>query len=115
MRKITFLFFLGCFVMNAECLGKSSVDANSINALVTGNNDFVFDLYGKLTDDSKGNLFFSPYSISTSLAMTYGGPEEIPRSKWRMFCTLRCLMNDSIQHLAICIQTHFKKILTISP
>ena len=40
--------------------------------VVNGNNEFAFDLYAKLKDQ-KGNLFFSPFSISTALAMTYGG------------------------------------------
>jgi len=51
-------------------------DGNDMNSLVAGNSDFAFDLYGKLKGDSnipKGNIFFSPYSISTALAMTYGG------------------------------------------
>jgi len=37
-----------------------------------GNNRFALQLYQKLQDD-KGNLFFSPYSISTALTMTYAG------------------------------------------
>lgn len=41
-------------------------------AVVKGNNQFAFDLYGKLRE-KEGNLFFSPYSISTALGMTYAG------------------------------------------
>jgi serpin B len=41
-------------------------------ALVKGNTQFAFDLYAKLRAE-KGNLFFSPYSISNALAMTYTG------------------------------------------
>jgi len=41
-------------------------------ALVDGNNQFAFDLYGALKNDA-GNLFCSPYSISMALAMTYAG------------------------------------------
>jgi serpin B len=37
-----------------------------------GNTQFALELYGKLRD-REGNLFFSPFSISTALAMTYGG------------------------------------------
>jgi len=37
-----------------------------------GNAAFAFDLYRALKA-SDGNLFFSPHSISTALAMTYGG------------------------------------------
>jgi serine protease inhibitor len=37
-----------------------------------GNNAFALDLYAKLKAE-EGNLFFSPFSISTALAMTYAG------------------------------------------
>jgi len=40
--------------------------------LVRGDNAFALDLYGKLREQ-EGNLFFSPYSISTALGMTYAG------------------------------------------
>jgi serpin B len=40
--------------------------------LVAGNNAFAFDLYQALRD-ADGNLFFSPYSVSGALAMTYAG------------------------------------------
>ena len=40
--------------------------------VVEGNSAFAFDLYGRLKSE-KGNLIFSPYSISTALAMTYAG------------------------------------------
>ncbi|WP_342686108.1 MULTISPECIES: serpin family protein, partial [unclassified Methanoculleus] len=41
-----------------------------------GNNLFAFDLYRRLAADpahAGGNLFFSPYSISSALAITYEG------------------------------------------
>ncbi|MBM3153454.1 MAG: serpin family protein [Chloroflexi bacterium] len=41
-------------------------------ALVDGNNAFALDLYQALRA-TDGNLFYSPYSISMALAMTYGG------------------------------------------
>ena len=40
-------------------------------ALVEGNNAFALDLYAKLKKQ-EGNLFFSPYSISTALANRSG-------------------------------------------
>jgi serpin B len=43
-----------------------------VKSTVDGNTAFAFDLYQKLKDQP-GNLFFSPYSISTSLAMAYAG------------------------------------------
>ncbi len=44
-------------------------------AVVEGNTAFALDLYRELKD-TKGNLFFSPYSISTALAMTFAGARE---------------------------------------
>jgi serpin B len=48
------------------------VDQGELGELVRGNNQFAFDLYGTIRDQD-GNLFFSPYSISLALAMTYAG------------------------------------------
>ena len=42
--------------------------------LVAGNTDFALDLYRYLAEDEADkNLFYSPYSISLALAMTYAG------------------------------------------
>ena len=43
-----------------------------IKSVVDGNTIFAIDLYQRLKD-RPGNLFFSPYSISSGLAMTYAG------------------------------------------
>jgi serpin B len=43
-----------------------------VKSVVGGNTAFALDLYQKLKEQP-GNLFFSPYSISTALAMTYAG------------------------------------------
>lgn len=48
----------------------------SVPEVVSGNSQFAIDLYKKLTSDNKTkekNIFASPYSISTALAMTYAG------------------------------------------
>lgn len=43
-----------------------------LDALVAGNNAFALELYSELKS-AEGNLFLSPYSISSALAMTYAG------------------------------------------
>jgi serpin B len=48
------------------------VASSDLDALVTGNTQFALDLYHQLADQN-GNLFFSPYSLSAALAMTYAG------------------------------------------
>jgi serpin B len=47
-------------------------DKADVSAVVKGNNEFAFDLYARLRARD-GNLFFSPNSISTALAMTSAG------------------------------------------
>lgn len=49
-------------------------DTDDTRAAVGGNNQFALDLYRQLSARG-GNLFLSPFSISTALAMTYGGAE----------------------------------------
>ena len=66
MRKIlliTAAVVLGCGPLLAD---------DDVNRLAQDNSAFAFDLFHQLNGKA-GNLFFSPYSISTALAMTYGG------------------------------------------
>jgi serine protease inhibitor len=51
---------------------KQSGEDVASQRIVEGNNRFALDLYAKLRG-RQGNLFLSPYSISTALAMTYAG------------------------------------------
>jgi serpin B len=48
------------------------VNPDTQSELVEGNNTFAFDLYQALREKG-GNVFFSPYSISEALTMTYAG------------------------------------------
>jgi serpin B len=44
--------------------------------LVDGNTEFALELFGAIRQNApEANLFFSPYSISTALGMTYAGAE----------------------------------------
>ncbi len=56
--------------------------------LAAGNNEFAFDLYGQLKN-ADGNLFFSPYSISSAMAMTYGGAAGSTAAELRQFMHFR--------------------------
>jgi serpin B len=51
-----------------------------VKSAVEGNTAFALDLYQKLKEQP-GNLFFSPYSISTALAMTYAGARNQTESE----------------------------------
>jgi serpin B len=48
------------------------VSTADLEAWASGHNDFALRLYQAIREDGD-NLFFSPYSISTALAMTYAG------------------------------------------
>lgn len=52
--------------------GLGIADQDDLTAVVQGNNAFAFDLY-RVTAQETGNLFLSPYSVSSALAMTYAG------------------------------------------
>lgn len=61
------------FLMAVVAMAGGSLWAEEVGDLLARENSaFAFDLYGKLSDP-EGNLFFSPYSISTALAMTQAG------------------------------------------
>jgi serpin B len=58
-------------MLSTEDAGAIQASDEDIAALVAGGNTFAFSMYGRLA--GRGNLFFSPYSISTALAMTAVG------------------------------------------
>ena len=49
-----------------------AVQPSQLDQLVGGNTAFGFDFY-QAVRDQQGNLFFSPFSLSLALAMTYAG------------------------------------------
>lgn len=76
--SVIVLGILGSLLLAAKAKGKKDIQNPDVKAAVAGNSKFAFELYAKLKDDPRvkkdgGNLFFSPYSISTALAMTYAG------------------------------------------
>ncbi|MBN1577344.1 MAG: serpin family protein [Chitinispirillaceae bacterium] len=72
-----------------------AVDADDRDSLVTGNTRFALDLYTQLSSRG-GNLFFSPYSISCALAMTYGGSRNETEREMRE--ALRFTLENSLLH-----------------
>jgi serpin B len=67
-------FLITCLVLPvaAWAAGLPTPFASDQVEAARGNNAFAIELYGQLRKRS-GNLFFSPESISTALAMTYAG------------------------------------------
>ncbi len=71
-------------------------DSDKQGTIVQGNNTFALELYAKLKN-ADGNLFFSPYSISTALAMTYAGARG--RTAEQMADVLRFPIGEPPSHL----------------
>ena len=111
MRKSSvFLTFISIAILLVTSCGPSASDttpahaspsptapADDISMLVDGNTEFTFDLYRELKD-SEGNFFFSPYSISTALAMTYSGARG--ETEQQMADTLHFTLSQARLHAA---------------
>ncbi|MFH0875557.1 MAG: serpin family protein [archaeon] len=68
------IFFVFPYLPNqAPKADESGSTQQGIQKVVDANNKFAFDLYSEFTKTEKGNIFYSPYSISAALAMTYEG------------------------------------------
>ena len=72
-------------------------DDDYLAELVGGNSEFAFDLYQNLRG-ADGNLFYSPYSISLALAMTYAGARG--ETERQMADTLHYLLTQDKLHPA---------------
>ncbi|MBP9923008.1 MAG: hypothetical protein KBF92_04215, partial [Bacteroidia bacterium] len=64
--------YRSCLTILLCILFTGSVFSQSIEKTVGGNNAFAFELFKNVFDE-KANVFLSPYSISSALAMTYAG------------------------------------------
>lgn len=84
----------------------------SPTALATGNNAFAVNLYRKLALAQEGNLFLSPYSISTALAMTYAGARNTTQKEMAgvlRFHLDQKTLHPAFQELQTCITRNAKK------
>lgn len=70
--NLCLMIIAGAMVMGAAENNAANEVSSAIVKVTADNTAFAADLYQQLRKQ-EGNLFFSPYSISTALAMTYGG------------------------------------------
>ena len=75
----------------------SHIGGDDLNQLAAGNRTFSVDLYHQL-ETMDGNLFYSPYSISSALAMTYAGAEG--KTAEEMAAVFHFLMEEDRLHPA---------------
>ena len=64
---------LGSFL---SCRGRVLQLRRPDKSVAQGSTELAVDLYRELGQKQQGNLFFSPLSISTALAMTYAGARD---------------------------------------
>ena len=74
-RTLSAIILLAAFAVSATSSTIASTDSDSVDALVEGNRAFAVKMYQELVEGGD-NLFFSPYSISSALGMTYAGARE---------------------------------------
>ncbi|HEY1786386.1 MAG TPA: serpin family protein, partial [Pirellulales bacterium] len=76
-RKTTAFVLTLCVAAQLGCSAEPVPEGLTADefAVVNGNKEFATELYAHLSAGRRGNLFFSPYSISSALAMAYAGAE----------------------------------------
>lgn len=72
MKILVRIVLVALFGTVLNTTSQAQSDTNQLQALARSNNAFALDLYARLKTTG-GNLFFSPSSISTCLAMVYSG------------------------------------------
>jgi len=80
-----------------ERITSPDVSTSEQALLVEGNSAFAFELYQALKGE-EGNLFYSPYSISLALAMTYAGARG--ETAQQMAATLQFILEQDRLHPA---------------
>lgn len=70
----------------------------AVASVVDGNTAFALDLFHRLREQEDGNLFCSPYSISTALAMTWAGART--ETEQQMARTLHFDLDQDALHAA---------------
>jgi serine protease inhibitor len=91
--------------------GANQTFQEQVARVVKADNRFAFDLYQRLRTE-KGNLFFSPASISIALAMTYAGAAgttETQMAKTLHFTMAKAQLNAEIHALRNSWSTNDKK------
>lgn len=68
-------------------LSVGSFQAVKMEVVSTSIGNFTMDLFNKLNENNKGkNIFFSPWSISTALALTYLGAKGTTATEMAEVC-----------------------------
>ncbi|MBW1881660.1 MAG: serpin family protein, partial [Deltaproteobacteria bacterium] len=105
-RRLSTALALGALLLATACEPEPTIREDravtartqDIPALVDGNNAFAVDIYQQVTAGEDGNVFLSPFSISSALAMTYAGARTTTAEA--MQDTLHITLDDASYHAA---------------
>lgn len=107
MKKILILILLFPFI------AAGSFPEDTMKDLTRANTKFALDMYASLCRN-QGNIFYSPYSISTALAMTYAG--ACGNTEKEMAQALHFdLLEEDIHPAFSELQSHLQKIQKEEP
>lgn len=70
-------------IQNEEMLPKPAGIVSMPEQMIKGLNEFSFDIFKQMNENSQNNEFISPLSISAALAMTYAGAEGVTAEQMR--------------------------------
>ena len=110
LRKIITVTVIAFMAISSVLYDTSVSRAEEVplKSITRSNTQFSFDLYSRLKQQ-KGNLFFSPYSISVALAMTYVGTRGNTRKE--MAKVLHFPSDDKeINEGFLLLEKHFKQL-----
>lgn len=80
IKKIFLLLIIVVFSLSCK---EKEITLTTEKNLLEGNNKFALKIFNNLSENIDRNIFISPYSISTALAMTYGGAEGETKDQMR--------------------------------
>jgi serpin B len=104
---------LGVFILIFVSLVAGQAGEIDLKRLARGNSAFALNMYHKICD-IEGNIFFSPYSISTAFVMTYAGARcETQKQMASVFQFT--LSPDELHPSFRALQTHFEELQKKSP
>jgi serpin B len=100
-KKITVLILTAVLFTSSIYAANTDTVKQDSGAIAGGISEFAFNLYGQMIElpelkQSGGNLFFSPYSISTALAMTYCGARGDTASQMASVLRLPTVKSETI-------------------
>jgi serpin B len=101
------------FILSLFCVLAGQAGDSDKQSLVHGNTAFALDMYQKVRS-TEGNIFFSPYSISTAFAMTYAGARNTTQNQMASvlhFSLDQCQLHPAFSEL----QAHFLQLQDSKP